>query len=477
MPADPLRNLAPASARVEVVVVRAATGEAVSNPLVATITEFPRFRGDPTALDDKPFGWGKPLADAGPAPLPTASPDGLHFVRISANGPDAPGFFLAQAEVTNSELAAHLPGYDPKAGRSDEFNLEAGDQPAVGLTPARAREFLKALGTHDPAGAAYRLPTAAEWTRAANGGQPSAFWWGDDATYDKGANLIGAEPALAADATAPSVPPEGVEPNYVANPYGLFHTYGNVAEWAGNPDGTFARMGGHFRTEPATPLPPQNVAKDDEVGPDPFVGVRPALDLTPPVVEAIARKRLDAADPKLAKVQASYNPDRATITLTGDLDDPSTRRKADRALEGLWFVAAVDNQVASPRPFPGQLATLAASPEPGKVDAVLDRSFLDVPVNVRWFDPLPVIGSHWWVNIYLPTGEHLYHKLTETEAGRTPRAIVSVDRARLRDRNLPDGTAFSVALSLGEPAPTPGDPHVVTNVLQVKPVLRKPTFR
>jgi len=34
-------------------------------------------------------------------------------------------------------------------------------------------------------------------------------------------------------------------------------------------------MGGHFRTEPASPMPEVKVEKADEVGPDPFVGVRP----------------------------------------------------------------------------------------------------------------------------------------------------------------------------------------------------------
>ena len=478
LPIDSVRNLPTDQVRVEIAVVEAATGNILSNPLVATITEFPRFKGDPSAIDNKPFGWGDPLT-VGPesaASLPNLSPDGLRFIRIPGAGLEAPGFFLARTEATVGEVSSRLPDYNPKAGRSDEFTLDASDQPAVAINPERALAYVKAMGANDPTGLSYRLPTVAEWTRAALGGKSTPFWWGDEGTYPAGANFLGDEPALAGDTTAPSSPDFEGPARFNPNPFDLYHTFGNVAEWAGSPDGGFARMGGHFRTEPISPLPEITVTKADEIGTDSFVGVRPAFDLTPPVVEAIVTKRF-AANPKLAKIKASFNPDRSTVTLTGDLDDASTRRQADQLLEGIWFLAAVDNQIVTPRPFPGQLGTLSISGEPARVNAVLDRNFVDAPVSVRWFDPLPVIGSHWWVNIYLPNGEHLFHKLTETEAGRYSRALISVDRSRLRVDQLNDATPFSVAISLGEPAPTTDDPHIVTNVLPVKPVIKPHVFR
>ncbi len=473
LPADPLRNLTPAAVRVEVAVVDAATGGIVSNPLNATIAAFPRFRGEVESADTKPFGWGTPLpvAPGSAAELPKLSPDGVRFVRIPSGGPDAPGFFLARTEATVAEVTARVPDYNSKAGRSDEFTLEASDQPAVALTPSKTLDYLKALTASDPTGVAYRLPTVSEWTRAAKGGKATAFWWGDEPTRPEGANFLGTEPALATDTTAPSLPVEDATPSFLASPFGLYHIFGNVAEWAGTPEGGFARMGGHFRTEPASPLPEVVVTKDDDLGPDPFVGVRPAFDLTPPVVEAMVRKPF-SADPKLARVEAAYDPDRSTVTLQGKVDDAATSRSAARSLQGIWFLAAVVNKIDFPRPFPGQLATLTATSEPARVQAVLDRSFVDVPVAVKWFEPLPVIGSAWWVNIYLPSGEHLYHKLTETEAGRSPRTIVSVDRSRLRVDQLADSTPFSVAISLGQPAPTPTDPHVVSNVVAIKPLVR-----
>jgi len=473
LPADSLRNLTPAAVRVEVAVVDAATGTLIGNPLNATITAFPRLRGDAESVDAKPFGWGTPLdvVPGAASSLPNPSPDGFRFVRVPSTGPDAPAFFLARTEATVAEVTARIPDYNPKAGRSDEFALENSDQPAVALTPAKTLDFLKALGVNDSTGVSYRLPTVAEWNRAAKAGQGTAFWWGDEPNHPEGANFLGAEPALSTDTTAPSLPSDDVDPRFLASPFGLYHSFGNVAEWAGTPDGGFARMGGNFRTESVSPLPEIVVAKDDEVGIDSFVGVRPALDLTPPVVEAIVRKLL-SADPKLVDVQASYNPDRSAVTLTGKVADAATSRAASSRLEGVWFLAAVVNRIDFPRPFPGQLATLTALNEPARVQAVLDRSFVDVPVGVRWFEPLPVIGSAWWVNIYLPGGEHLFHKLTETEGGRSPRALVSVDRSRLMVDRLADSTPFSVAISLGQPAPTQADPRIVSNVVAVQPVIR-----
>lgn len=478
LPADPLRNLVPAGVRVEVAVVDAATGTILSNPLTATIAAFPRLKGTVEAVDAKPLGWGTPLdVVAGAATsLPNPSPAGVRYVRIPGDGPDAPPFYIARTEATVSEVGAGVAAYDPKAGRSDEFALEGSDQPAVGLTPAKALEFLQSLAAADPTGLAYRLPTVAEWARAAKGGRTTAFWWGDEATHPEGANFLGAEPALQADTTAPSLPSDEAELRFAANPFGLYHSFGNVAEWAGTPDGGFARMGGSFRTEPVSPPPDVTVAKDDEVGPDAFVGVRPALTLTAPAVEAIVRKQL-AVDPRLADVRVSFDPARAAVTLTGRAADAPAAREAAERLRGLWFLAAVVNRVDFPRPFAGQLATLAPLNEAAKVEAVLDRSFVDVPVGVQWFEPLPVVGSHWWANIYLPGGEHLYHKLTETEAGRFPRTIVSVDRSRLKVDRLDDATPFSVALSLGQPAPTPTDPHVASNVVQIKPIIRPRPLR
>jgi hypothetical protein len=465
--ASPIRSQFPSSVKVAVTVVDAASGRPVSNTLSAGIEQFPRPKGDASANDPGPFGWGQPLEGVERI-LPNAGPDGLRFARIPASG-NLPGFSIATTESTIGKVGQRLKGYDPKAGRSDEFALEAPEQPAINLTPAQASDYLKALSMADPSGVAFRLPTVEEWLRAAKAGKSTAFWWGDEPTFPEGANLLGPEPALAADTTATSQPP-ATSPTFKANPFGLAHTFGNAAEWATDPAGGFARMGGHFRTEPASPLPEVKVEKADQLGPDPFVGVRLAFDLTAESGAALIRKRL-ATDPKLSGVAVTFDPDTASVRLTGSVAGSSTIRAADQALEGLWFIASVQNNLKTESVGANQLAILGMTTEQSRRVGVLDRTFVEVPLSVRWLDPLPVHGSEWWVNVYLPGGGHLAHKLDTGEPGRASKTRVLIDRARLAALGLADNTTVKIALSLGSPAATPDENRVVSNVVAVRPLL------
>jgi hypothetical protein len=465
--AAPLRDQLPSAVQVAVRVVDAASGSPVSNVLMAGIEQFPRPRGDASAGDPGPFGRGKPLEGPGRV-LPQAGPDGLHFARIEGSG-NSPGFYLATTEATVGQVGERLKGYDPKAGRSDEFALEDPAQPAINLTPARATDYLKALGQADPSGVTYRLPTTEEWLRAARAGKTSAFWWGDEPTFPEGANLLGPEPALPGDATAPSQPP-ATSPTFKANPFGLAHTFGNVAEWAVDPSGGFARMGGHFRTEPASPLPVVKVEKPDDLGPDPFVGVRAAFELSAESAGALIRKRL-AEDPRLGGVAVAFDPDTSRVTLSGPVGEAADRRSADRLLEGLWFVSAVENKLTTPARRPNQLASLGPPSGPARRVGVLDRTFVEIPLPVRWLDPLPVIGSEWWVNVYLPGGGHVAHKLDPGEPGRSTKLLVRIDRGKLAALGLADDSPVRVALSLGAPASTVIENRVVSNEEAFRPSL------
>ena len=74
-----------------------------------------------------------------------------------------------------------------------------------------------------------------------------------------------------------------------------------MAEWATGDDGSsFARMGGHFRTEPTEALEPPVVDDPTEVGGDPYVGVRPAFDLDAEAGAALLAERLagDGGSPR-----------------------------------------------------------------------------------------------------------------------------------------------------------------------------------
>lgn len=463
VPAEAVRNLRPEQVLVRVEVVDAATG-AASDPLEATIADFPTpDPGNPPG-ESRPFGWGRPLAtaDGQGAPLPRPGPDGLRFVRVPGEA-GASGFYLAATEVSNQQAGLRLEGFDPRAGRSDEFLLEDPAQPAPGLTPSRANAYLEALSKADPAGVAFRLPTRDEWVRAERAGSSAPFWWGDAATHPEGANLIGPEPSLEADTTAPADPPAR-GPRFEANPWGLFHTVGNLEEWATGPGGGFVRLGGHFRSEPSAELPEAEVADPETTGADPYVGLRPAFDLTAEAGAGLIRKAL-ASDARLAGLEATFDPDRATATLTGVVADASARREADRRLGGLWFLAAVENRVESPTVAPGQLARIAGVAGPAQRIRNLGRWMHRVPVAVRWADQLPALGSDWYVNLYLPNGGHVAHPLVERQPGPGRRVTAVVEERVLGN---PEVTAASIALSLGRPAPTIGDPAIVSDVAPIR---------
>jgi hypothetical protein len=459
VPSAAVRNPRPTAVVVQAIVVEQPGDRPVSNVLEATIDDFPTPDVGASTEDTGPFGWGRPLE--GPPgrarPLPRPGPDGLRFVRVL---PDrgGPGLFVAAAESTVGQVKARLKGYDPKAGRSDEFHLEDPDQPAINLAARQAEDYLRALARADRAGVAYRLPTRDEWLRLARAGRASAFWWGDEPSHPAGANFLGPEPALKEDTTATSPPAAGA-PAFRPNPWGLYHTFGNAAEWAREASGSYVRMGGHFRTEPASPLPPQPIVDPASVGDDPYVGVRPVFSLTAEQGADLARKALHEV-PGLAGVAVSFDPDRATVTLAGRVADSATRRQAERRLAGLWFVAAVEDRLAMPTIAPGGLALLGPVAGPARPTTTLGRRLDQVPLRVRWASPLPVDGSEWYVNIYGPGGAHFAHALAERRPSPSRKLVALIDRAR-----IPAGAPVSVALSLGAPAPTPQDPRIVSNVL------------
>lgn len=454
VPALAVRNLRPDAVKLRATVVDPATGATLSNTLDATIEDFHTPEAAHAPGENGPFGWGHPLKTEGGKGqlLPGEGPGGFHYVFIPATD-DIPAFYLATAEATVGQVGALLKDYDPKADRSDEFALEDADQPAIALTPARAIEALKALSRSDRAGVAYRLPTRAEWLRAAKAGRDSAFWWGDEPTHPEGANFLGPEPALGSDSTAPATPPES-SPTFAANPWGLAHTFGNADEWATDPDGGFVRMGGHFRTEPASPLPDVKVEKAEEIGPDAYVGFRPAFSIDAETGTRLASHAL--ANKAFAPIVVTYDPSRATVVLEGEVTDPSLRARADRRLRSLWFVAAVEDQVRSPSIAPGNLALLGMADAPARQLTPLARRVIEVPLAVRWADTLPVEGSEFFVNVYGPGGAHSSHALLESAPGASKTLRVLID---------PPRGPVTAALSLGAPAPSPTDPRIVSNLV------------
>jgi hypothetical protein len=135
-------------------------------------------------------------------------------------------------------------------------------------------------------------------------------------------------------------------------------------------------------------------------------------------------------------------------------------------------LGAVENRLESPATAPNQLATLGGTAGPIRRVASNGRTFVEVPITVRWLDPLPVAGSEWWINVYLPGGGHVAHKLAENEPGRSKKLTAVIDTEQSAAIGAGGDPTVSIALSLGGPSPTPGGPNVASNLSVVRMIPR-----
>jgi formylglycine-generating enzyme len=123
---------------------------------------------DPVELLAIPAGWFQMGWDGG---LPDARP--VHRVWVD-------GFRIARTPVTNRDFHPFLAagGAAPPPFWT-EARFADPEQPVVGVTWAEATAFCEWLTRET--GQPHRLPTEAEWERAARGGQDGArYAWGDE---------------------------------------------------------------------------------------------------------------------------------------------------------------------------------------------------------------------------------------------------------------------------------------------------------
>ena len=102
--------------------------------------------------------------------------------------------------------------------------LKAAKLPAVSVSWQDAVAFCKHLSDIDKSGAAYRLPTEAEWEYAARGREGRKYPWGGESPSRKHANRAGREDGF------PGLAPVGSFPKG-ATPLGILDVAGNAAEW------------------------------------------------------------------------------------------------------------------------------------------------------------------------------------------------------------------------------------------------------
>ena len=129
------------------------------------------------------------------------------------------GFEIAACQVTRADYAHFLSATSQSAPRFwDDPNFQDPAQPVAGPSWFEAVAFCEWLSR--ATGRAYRLPTEAEWERAARGGAEGRLYtWGDVAPE-----------ALPGYANRWKTGPEPVA-RYTANSFGLFDMGDNVHEW------------------------------------------------------------------------------------------------------------------------------------------------------------------------------------------------------------------------------------------------------
>lgn len=127
-----------------------------------------------------------------------------------------PAFYIDTYEVTNAEFKTFDPAHVYSEGM-DDF-------PVTGIDLQRARDFATSVGK--------RLPTRAEWEKAARGTDGRDYTWGSE--FRIGIANLGSGKTLARVGTHPGS----------VSPYGVHDMIGNAWEWVDD----LHRDGGFFAT-------------------------------------------------------------------------------------------------------------------------------------------------------------------------------------------------------------------------------------
>jgi formylglycine-generating enzyme required for sulfatase activity len=94
------------------------------------------------------------------------------------------------------------------------------NRPAINLSWTDAKQYVRWLS--EKTGQTYRLPTEAEWEYAARGGTNTTYWWG---------RSLGAGQANCRECGSGGSSQTAPVGSFRPNPFGLYDTAGNVAEW------------------------------------------------------------------------------------------------------------------------------------------------------------------------------------------------------------------------------------------------------
>jgi formylglycine-generating enzyme required for sulfatase activity len=128
-------------------------------------------------------------------------------------------FAIGRYEVTFDQWDRCVEEKGCKA-QADDRGWGRGDRPVINVSWEDAKAFIAWLSPKS--GQTYRLPSEAEWEYAARAGTSTPFWWGRD---------VGSRQANCRECNTGSGQQTSAVGSYQPNPFGLYDTAGNVAEW------------------------------------------------------------------------------------------------------------------------------------------------------------------------------------------------------------------------------------------------------
>ena len=168
--------------------------------------------------------------EAGPYAMGAVAGDKRASKREAPREAETGAYEIAADPVTNAQYRTFLDatGYAVVPDFLDNPEYTLPDQPVVGVTRADAEAFVSWLSI--VTGSTVRLPTEAEWEKAAKAGRNVAFPWGDENAAD------GERGNFRGNGKYKRPSPVGSFPNG-ANPWGMRDMAGNVWELVASPAG------------------------------------------------------------------------------------------------------------------------------------------------------------------------------------------------------------------------------------------------
>jgi formylglycine-generating enzyme required for sulfatase activity len=193
-----------------------------------------------TASEEQRLKPGDEFRECPMCPVMVVVPGGSFLMGSPENEPGRDGdegpqqqvtiakdYALGKYEVAFEEWDACLAGRGCNGWRPSDQGWGRGRNPVILVSWQDAKSYAAWLSQRT--GRPYRLPSEAEWERAARGGKDTQFWWGPSISTSQ-ANFDGTVPYAGVrrgEVRQRTLPVESFQPNA----FGLYNVHGNVWEW------------------------------------------------------------------------------------------------------------------------------------------------------------------------------------------------------------------------------------------------------